>query len=268
MLLKKISFLFYILLFSSMEIAAEIIEIDFVYIGETNHPSLLGAKQGIDESNLQGKFLNQKYNMDQVSYNKIDGYDFSKYIAVLTSLNSKDLKSLAKKLKNTPIFNLTDGSDEMRTACFENILHIVPSNKMKSDALAQLEFKSPDSNATAQAWHHSFVKFAARDLNKRFKKNHKTEMNDYSWAGWAAVKMTSDTVARTQITNPSEMLSYLKNKLSFDGQKGSDMNFRITGQLRQLMLLVENDKIITEAPIRGVAKPPTLDSLGTLDCAN
>ena len=65
-----------------------------------------------------------------------------------------------------------------------------------------------------------------------------------------------------------KLLSYLKNKLSFDGQKGSDMNFRITGQLRQLMLLVENDKIITEAPIRGVAKPPTLDSLGTLDCAN
>ena len=268
MLLKKISFLFYILLFSSMELAAEIIEIDFVYIGETNHPSLLGAKQGIDESNLQGKFLNQKYNLDQIPDNKIDGYDFSKYIAVLTSLNSKDLKSLAIKLKNIPIFNLADGSDEMRTACVENILHVAPSNKMKSDALAQLKIKNPGSNATAQAWHHSFVKFAARDLNKRFKKNHKIKMNDYSWAGWAAVKMTSDTVARTQITNPGEMLSYLKNKLSFDGQKGSDMNFRITGQLRQLMLLVENDKIITEAPIRGIAKPPTLDSLGTLDCAN
>jgi hypothetical protein len=92
-------------------------------------------------------------------------------------------------------------------------------------------------------------------------------MDDYSWAGWAAVKMTSDTVARTQITNSKEMLNYLKNELSFDGQKGSDMNFRITGQLRQLILLVENDKIVTEAPIRGVAKPPTLDSLGILECS-
>jgi hypothetical protein len=63
------------------------------------------------------------------------------------------------------------------------------------------------------------------------------------------------------------MLNYLKNELSFDGQKGSDMNFRITGQLRQLILLVENDKIVTEAPIRGVAKPPTLDSLGILECS-
>ena len=32
--------------------------------------------------------------------------------------------------------------------------------------------------------------------------------------------------------------------------------------------LVENDKIVAEAPIRGVAKPPTLDSLGILECEN
>ena len=91
-------------------------------------------------------------------------------------------------------------------------------------------------------------------------------MNDHSWAGWAAVKMTSDTVARTEITDPKKMLSYLKSDLSFDGQKGSDMNFRKNGQLRQLILLVENDKVIAEAPIRGVAKPPTLDSLGVIEC--
>ena len=126
----------------------------------------------------------------------------------------------------------------------------------------------PDSNAIPKSWHYSFVKFAARDLNKRFKKNYKKKMNDNSWAGWAAVKMTSDSVARTQISNPKEILKYLKNELTFDGQKGSDMNFRVTGQLRQLILLVDNDKIVAEAPIRGVAKPPTLDSLGILECEN
>ena len=62
-------------------------------------------------------------------------------------------------------------------------------------------------------------------------------------------------------------LSYLKNDLTFDGQKGSNMNFRENGQLRQLILLVENDKVIAEAPIRGVAKPPTLDSIGILECS-
>lgn len=62
------------------------------------------------------------------------------------------------------------------------------------------------------------------------------------------------------------MLHYLKTELSFDGQKGSNMTFRETGQLRQLLLIVEDNKIATEAPVRGVAKPPTLDSLGTLNC--
>ena len=89
---------------------------------------------------------------------------------------------------------------------------------------------------------------------------------DYAWAGWAAVKMTSDSVARENISNAKHMLIHLKTDLSFDGQKGSNMNFRETGQLRQLMILVEDGKIVAEAPVRGFARPPTLDSLGLLNC--
>ena len=268
MFVRKFIYSVLMLILSPIATAAEVIEVDFVYVGNTNHSSLLGVKQGIDESNLQGQFLNQKYNLDLISNNEIDRHDFSKYVAVLASLNSQQLTKLAKLLTNTPIFNLTDESDELRLNCIPNILHITPSNKMKSDALKQLRVKKPDSNANPQSWHYSFVKFAARDLNKRFKKNYKKKMNDNSWAGWAAVKMTSDTIARTQISSAKKILKYLKDELSFDGQKGSNMNFRVTGQLRQLILLVENDKIIAEAPIRGVAKPTTLDSLGILECAN
>ena len=267
MLSKKFYYLACILLSCSMNIHAEVIAIDFVYIGKNDHPALLGVKQGIEESNLQGQFLNQKYSLDIISNNDLDKYDYSKYIAVLTTLNSKQLKNLANQLTDTPIFNLADENDELRLNCIKNILHITPSSKMKSDALMQWETKEPNSKAIPQAWHHSFVKFAARDLNKRFKKNHNTYMNDHSWAGWAAIKMTSDTVARTEITDSKKMLNYLRNDLSFDGQKGSDMNFRVNGQLRQLILLVENDKVIAEAPIRGVAKPPTLDSLGIVECS-
>jgi len=137
---------------------------------------------------------------------------------------------------------------------------------MKSDAVAQWQQKEPGSNVTAQAWHGDFVKFAARDLNKRFKKKQGQTMDDDAWAGWAAVKMTSDSVAREKISDAKHMLIHLKTDLSFDGQKGSNMNFRETGQLRQLMILVEDGKIVAEAPVRGVAKPPTLDSLGLLNC--
>jgi hypothetical protein len=247
-------------------VSAEIIEINFAYVGENNHPALLGVKQGLDESNIQGQFLNQKYNLDFVSTSDISTHDFSKYIAVLSSVDAVLFKKLTTTLPDMSVFNLTNDDNDLRSACINNALHIIPSNKMSVDALAQWKKKKPESQAVAQAWHSDFVKFAARDLNKRFKKNYGAPMNDYSWAGWAAVKMTTDTVARTQIHTPKKMLNYLKTDLSFDGQKGSNMNFRETGQLRQLLLLVEDSKITAEAPVRGIAKPPTLDSLGILNC--
>lgn len=245
---------------------AETIEVTFAYVGSEDHPSLLGAQQGLDEANLQGQFLNQKYNLTLVAPENAAKHDFSPYIAVLSSVNLDGFTQLTEKLPDTAVFNLALDDDNLRTACISNALHALPSISMRADAEAQWQKKQAESSATAHAWHHSFLKFAARDLNKRFKKKHNTPMNDYSWSGWAAIKMTSDAVARTSITEPSNMLNYLKTELTFDGQKGSNMTFRETGQLRQLMLLVENDKIVAEAPIRGVAKPPTLDSLGILNC--
>jgi hypothetical protein len=245
---------------------AETMEVNFAYIGPEDHSALLGVKQGIDESNLQGQFLNQKYNLKIIPESDSSSHDFSDYIAVLTSVDVDTFTGLSKNLLNIPVFNLTLDDDNLRKACISNALHIIPSESMKADAMLQWKKKKVDSKAMAKAWHPDFVKFAARDLNKRFKKNYNTTMDDSSWAGWAAVKMTSDTVARTKITESENMLNYLKTELSFDGQKGSNMNFRETGQLRQLLLLVEDNKIVAEAPVRGIAKPPTLDSLGILDC--
>ena len=91
MSLKKSGYLFCVLFLSSINIANAVTEVDFIYIGDSEHDSLLGVKQGIDESNLQGEFLGQKYNLEIVSKENIEEYDFSKYIAILTSLNSKQL---------------------------------------------------------------------------------------------------------------------------------------------------------------------------------
>lgn len=247
-------------------VLAKTIEVNFAYLGQNNQSALLGVQQGLDEANLQGQFLNQKYNLDIISADDAVTHDFSGYIAVLTAVDIDTFTTVSENLSDIPVFNLIIDNDNLRTACISNALHIIPSKSMKTDAIAQWQKKTPGSHANAQAWHPDFVKFAARDLNKRFKKNHDTKMDDYSWAGWAAVKMTSDTVARTKITDPAKLLNYLKSELTFDGQKGSDMNFRETGQLRQPILLVEDERIVAEAPVRGIAKPPTLDSLGILSC--
>ncbi len=269
MLKKNINVLLpslYFLFFTSLYVSAETIEIDFAYVGEEDHTALLGVQQGLYEANLQGQFLGQNYKLDIISPANALNHDYSKYIAVLTAVDIKTFNKMSGHLPDIAVYNLKLDDDSLRASCQANALHTIPSARMKSDAVAQWLQKKPGSNVTAQAWHGDFVKFAARDLNKRFKKKQGQTMDDYAWAGWAAVKMTSDSVARENISDAKHMLTHLKTDLSFDGQKGSDMNFRETGQLRQLMILVEDGKIVAEAPVRGVAKPPTLDSLGLLNC--
>lgn len=253
-------------LITSSGVSAKTIEINFAYVGEEDHSALLGVRQGLKEANLQGQFLGQNYTLDIISPAEALDHDYGKYIAVLSAVDSKTLSKMGERLPDIAVFNLTIDDDSLRTRCLSNTLHIVPSASMKVDAIAQWKQKQPDSNATAQAWHGDFVKFAARDLNKRFKKEQNAIMDDTAWAAWAAVKMTSDSVARKNINDAKHMLEHLKTDLSFDGQKGSNMNFRETGQLRQLILLVEDGKIVAEAPVLGVAIPPTLDSLGLLNC--
>lgn len=245
---------------------SETIEARFAYVGPESHTGLLGVKQGIAEANLQGQFLGQKYTLDVIATENYMTTDFSAYVAVTTAVDYDHFVKLSKSWPTVPLFNLNISDDSLRSLCLPNALHVIPSNRMKADAVKQWQQKEPGSQVTAQAWHRDFVKFAARDLNKRFKKKNHQPMDDYAWAGWAAVKMTSDSVARENITEAKNMLAYLKTSLAFDGQKGSNMNFRETGQLRQLLILVQQDKIVAEAPVRGIAKPPTLDSLGLLSC--
>ena len=154
----------------------------------------------------------------------------------------------------------------LRQACTTNLLHVPPSRAMKADAVAQWLQKNPDANVEAWAWHPKFVKYAARDLNKRFLKVQGTAMDDDGWAGWAAVRMVAEAVIRTQGTEPSALLAFFKSEIAFDGQKGVPHTFRDTGQLRQRLLIVEGGKLAGEAPVRGVADTTDLDSLGLPSC--
>lgn len=243
---------------------AEVIDVQLHYVGPTEGSAWLGMQQGLDEANIQGEFLGQKYSLKPVS---IDELSQQKSVtAVLLAVDAEQALSIAQseQFANAPVFNITSDSDTLRSACLPNLLNITASQKMKQDAVAQMLDKNPDSKAQAQGWHKDFRKFAASQLNSRFTKAHGVAMDDDAWAGWAAVKLLSDTVARTQSVDAAVTLNYLKNDIAFDGQKGAGATFRDTGQLRQLVLLVEDDKIVTEAPLRGVKGG--LDSLGLKSC--
>lgn len=254
------------LLWGALAVHAEPVTLRLAYAGDTGNTAYLGAQQGLAEANLQGKFMNQQYLLEPVPPASALTADYSPFLAVIAAVDHATYRKLADKLPGVPVFNVNLDDDDLRTACLANALHIVPSQQMKRDAIAQWQKKHPDAKVTAQTWHASYVKYAGRDLNKRFSKNYKKPMDDPAWAGWAAVKMTSDTVVRENITAPATMLEYLKSGLLFDGQMGIEMNFRQTGQLRQPLLLIENGKIAGEAPVKGVADSTNLDSLGNVGC--
>lgn len=256
------SLLFY--LFSQCLYAAQT-EATFVYVGSTEHSAYSGLSRGLAEANLQGQFLGQKYHINIFADAAELAANSGTPLVIVAAVDTEELLVIRNANRYTAILNLVAEDDSLRSACLGNILSIIPSKKMLGDAISQWRQKHPESVAIAAAWHEDFVKFAARDLNKRYRKTFDKGMDEYAWAGWAAVRMVADTVAREAITNPVEMLYYLKTNLSFDGQKGLNMNFRETGQLRQLLLMIENNELVGEAPVRGVSND--IDSLGIRECA-
>ncbi len=248
----------------SQGIWADVLDVHIYYVGPTQGQVWMGVQQGLQEANLQGEFLGQKYTLRPVT--KAALFEAKDINAVLVAADAKTVLDIARnpKLEKVPVFNLIADDDALRLACLPNLLSITPSRKMKQDALAQWQKKHPDTKVQVRVWHESFRKFAASQLNGRFQKTFHVPMGDEAWAGWAAVKLLSDTVARTQHTQPAAMLDYLRHDIAFDGQKGDGATFRETGQLRQIVLIVENNKIVAEAPLRGVKGG--LDSLGFKSC--
>ncbi len=250
-------------LFCASAVAA--LEVRLVYVGSTDESAWLGVMQGQHEANIQGRFLGQTYVVEAMTPEALS-QSGQQAAAIIGAGDASALQRLSKVMPAVAVFNVTADDDVLRQACATNLLHVPPSSAMKADAVAQWVQKNPDASVEAWAWHPKFVKYAARDLNKRFLRVQRVAMDDDAWAGWAAVRMVAEAVIRTQATDPSALLAFLKSEIAFDGQKGMSFTFRDTGQLRQRLLIVEAGKLAGEAPVRGVADTTDLDSLGLPSC--
>lgn len=243
-------------------VSAAQIPVRVAFIGNTAGTARAGVEQGIDEANVQGRFLGQNYTLVDATAADLPG-DFS---AVIVAADAATVRAVAEAAGRVPVVNILAEDDALRAACLANVVHTIPSAAMRADAERQWAQAHDGAAAAARAWHPDFRKYAASQLNSRYRKAHGQPMDDQAWAGWAAAKMLSDTVARVGVARPGALLDYLRDSLAFDGQKGADLSVRPTGQLRQPMLLVSpDDRILGEAPVRGVAQ--SLDSLGLADCA-
>ncbi len=235
-------------------------DIAWLYSGPADSAALRGLELGMDESNRQGEFLGMRFTLAHTPGDSVA----DSAVAVFADRPGA-IRELAARAGEKPVFNLTDGADDLRMACLANVLHVIPSGKMKADAVAQWRKQHPSAEVFAAAWHGKAVKFSARDLNKRYAKRFGTPMDELAWAGWFAARAVGDTLMRHPGADAATLLRLLKTSDGFDGQKGDPHSFRASGQLRQPLVLVGPDgSLFGEAPVRGVSNE--LDSLGSSPC--
>lgn len=250
--------------------AADSLQVDMLLIA--TGPAYLshrnGAILGQTEGNIQGRFLGIDYRLRQVelaeALQPVDGIS-----AVIVAADYDQLLQLQAVYAplDVPVFNIALADMQLREQCIDGLYHTPPGEQMLADAEAQWRQVNPDVAVQALAWHPEFVKFAGRDLNKRYQEQFTIPMDSDAWAGWAATRIVAEAVVRTGSTNAADIDTYLKENLGFDGQKGIAHTFRNNGQLRQPLLLVDADAaLLGEAPVRGVADGNDLDSLGLPGC--
>ena len=179
-------------------------EIMLSFIGDYESQAFLGVKQGIDEANVQGQFLGQKYSLTTTP---------SSSIAIFTAIDADKISELSRAHPKKIIFNLTEEDNYLRAECFTNVLHTIPSQAMKDDAQTQWQKKKPSSTVNVQTWHHTFKKYAAGQLNSRFTQSTDEKMTNTAWAGWAAVKLLSDSLARNKYADTANLLKFFKTEL-------------------------------------------------------
>jgi ABC-type branched-subunit amino acid transport system substrate-binding protein len=223
---------------------------------------------GLKEAQLQGAFLGVEYSLTAAELGDLAVLRGADAILVAGTPGRVLAVVEAVSEQGVPVFNIAAPQDTLRTACAPNLLHTIPSDAMLATAVAQWKQTSDASSVAAQAWHPDFVKFAARDLNKRYQEAAGSDMDDESWAAWAAVRIIADAAVNLPEGTIAERLEYMRSEMEFDGQKGDYMTFRDTGQLRQLLLVVVDGELAGEAPVRGVAASDDLDSLDPLVCAS
>lgn len=135
------------------------LDISYIKLAQQQAPSLfnyfkvpddlgfMGAKLAIEDSNTTGKFLKQNF--------KLSFFNVTEVTKLLTLLAAEyhlgrrffiidaplDVLVQVNRWANSKpvlLFNVSESADELRhNECLANIFHTIPSNAMKSDALAQ-----------------------------------------------------------------------------------------------------------------------------------
>ncbi len=115
------------------------------------------------------------------------------------------------------------------------------------------------------AWHWTWERHGAPQLNQRFDKAAGRAMADEDWAAWAAVRVVVEAIARSGSREAGRLRRELLDPdFTFDLYKGFPGSFRAwNNQLRQGILLHTHNAVIGLAPLTGfLHEHNNLDTLG------
>jgi ABC transporter substrate binding protein (PQQ-dependent alcohol dehydrogenase system) len=139
--------------------AAEPIEIGIGYLGRAGvqqklslveqpaeNDGIAGARLAIEDNNTTGKFLNQRFNLEEVRLK--EGEDVAKAATALADRNGFIIADLppdallqaadALRDRSTMLLNAGAIDDRLREQdCRANVIHVAPTRSMLADALAQ-----------------------------------------------------------------------------------------------------------------------------------
>ena len=61
------------------------------------------------------------------------------------------------------------------------------------------------------AWHWSYLRHGAPQLNGRFERTNDRRMHEKDWSAWISIKVIIESVLRTQVLDNLEILDYIKS---------------------------------------------------------
>ncbi len=117
----------------------------------------------------------------------------------------------------------------------------------------------------ADAWHWTWERHGAPQLNQRFDRIAKRRMRDRDFAAWAALRVVVEAIVRSKSTDIAVLRERLRSsEFTFDVYKGEAASFRSwDNQLRQAVLLHRHNAVVARAPIEGFLHEfNNLDTLG------
>jgi ABC transporter substrate binding protein (PQQ-dependent alcohol dehydrogenase system) len=117
----------------------------------------------------------------------------------------------------------------------------------------------------ASAWHWTWERHGAPQLNQRFDRIARRHMTESDWAAWAAVKAVVSATLYGKSRKIDALRAALRSDdLRIDNYKGAPANFRPwNNQLRQNILLHTHNAVIARTPIDGfLHEKNNLDTLG------